>query len=110
MRPRKGNSATGRSEEIRILLAEDHALVRAGVAAMLATQPDLKVIAKAASGREAVELFERHCPDVTLMDLRMPELDGPAATREIRQKDGAARILILTAYEGQEDIYRAMDA
>ena len=95
---------------IRVLCVDDHPMVRSGIASILANEPDMQLVAEAADGREAVRVFRESHPDVTLMDLRMPELDGIAATRAIRQEFPAARIIALTSYEGDEDIYRALDA
>jgi DNA-binding NarL/FixJ family response regulator len=95
---------------IRILLADDHPVVRTGVRTMLENEPDMVVVAEAGDGVEIVELFERHAPDVVLMDLRMPRQDGVAAIRAIVTANPAARIVALTSYEGDADIYRALDA
>jgi DNA-binding NarL/FixJ family response regulator len=95
---------------ISILCVDDHPLVRKGVAAIIANEPDMCLVAEAATGHHAVELFRLHQPDVTLMDLRLPELDGIEATRQIRQEFPEARILALTSYDGDQDIYRALEA
>jgi len=95
---------------IRVLTADDHAVVRAGVAAMIAKERDLKLCAEAKDGAEAVRLFEVHHPDVVLMDLRMPGMDGVAATRAIIAAHPDARIVALTSFDGDADIYRALDA
>lgn len=95
---------------IRVLCVDDHPLVRKGIASILANEADIRLVAEAENGREAVELFRQHRPDVTLMDLRMPELDGAAATREIRREFPEARIIALTSYDGDQDIYRALEA
>jgi DNA-binding NarL/FixJ family response regulator len=95
---------------IRVLSVDDHPLIRKGIASILANEPDMQLVAEAADGREAVRVFRESQPDVTLMDLRMPELDGIAATRAIREEFPAARIIALTSYEGDQDIYRALDA
>lgn len=95
---------------IRVLCVDDHPLVRKGIASILANEPDMQLVAEAANGREAVRTFREWLPDVTLMDLRMPELDGIAATRAIREEFPDARIIALTSYEGDQDIYRALDA
>jgi DNA-binding NarL/FixJ family response regulator len=95
---------------IRILTADDHHLIRAGVAAFLATEPELKVVAEAANGEEALEKYREMRPDLVLMDLNMPLMDGLAATRAILEEFPDARIVALTTYEGDEDIYRALDA
>jgi DNA-binding NarL/FixJ family response regulator len=98
------------SEPIRILIADDHNVVRQGLAALLNTVPDFKVIAQAADGNEAVECFKKHQPDVTLMDLRMPKLSGVEAVAQIRRLNAAARVIVLTTFDGDEDIYRALQA
>ena len=96
-------------DEIRILIADDHAVVRDGLAAMLSFQPDMKVAAHAKNGREAVEQFRAVKPDIALMDLAMPELDGVAAIVAIRSEFPEARILVLTTYDGDENVYRALE-
>lgn len=98
------------SERIRILVAEDHHVVRQGLVALLKTVPAVEVVAEASDGKEAVEAFERHNPDVTLMDLRMPNMGGVEAVTEIRRKHPTARIIVLTTFDGDEDIYRAIQA
>jgi len=95
---------------IRVLCVDDHPLVRKGIASILANEPDMVLVAEANNGREAVNLFKEHKPDVTLMDLRMPEIDGTSATRLIRQEAPDARIIALTSYDGDQDIYRALEA
>lgn len=96
------------ADPIRILLADDHPVVRQGLAALINRQPGMRVVAEAATGREAVVLFAEQRPDITLMDLRMPELDGVAAILAIRAEAPAARVIILTTYDGDEDIYRGL--
>jgi DNA-binding NarL/FixJ family response regulator len=95
---------------IRVLTADDHQVVRAGVGAMIANETDIDVVAEASDGVEAVELFDKHMPDVVLMDLRMPRMNGVEATRAIVASHPRARIVALTSYEGDADIYRALDA
>jgi DNA-binding NarL/FixJ family response regulator len=101
---------TGSGGTIRILCVDDHPLVRKGIASILANEADMELVAEANNGREAVELFSKHKPDVVLMDLRMPELDGTSATRIIRQESPDAKIIALTSYDGDQDIYRALEA
>jgi DNA-binding NarL/FixJ family response regulator len=101
---------TGIGARIRILMADDHPVVRAGIAATLANEPDLDVVAEARDGAEAVALFETHRPDVVLMDLRMPKLGGVSAIGAIRAIDPNACIVALTTYEGDADIHRALSA
>jgi two-component system NarL family response regulator len=98
------------STRISVLTADDHPVVRAGIAAMLANEPDLVVVAQATNGEEAVALFEAHRPDVALIDLRMPRLDGVGAIQAIRAIDPGARLVALTTYEGDADIHRALSA
>ena len=95
---------------IRVLSADDHVVVRVGLAAMIANEPDIALVAQAGDGAEAVELYTLHRPDVVLMDLRMPRLDGVSAIREIRAIDSHARIVALTMYEGDADVHQALSA
>jgi DNA-binding NarL/FixJ family response regulator len=95
---------------VRVLCADDHPLVRKGIASILANEPDIQLVGEASNGREAVERFRETHPDVVLMDLRMPEMDGVAATREIRREAPDAKIIALTSYDGDQDIYRAIEA
>ena len=95
---------------IRILAVDDHHLIRAGVASFLATEPGLKLVAEAANGEEALEQYRQVRPDVVLMDLSMPVMDGLEATRAILEEFPDARIIVLTTYVGDEDIHRALDA
>jgi DNA-binding NarL/FixJ family response regulator len=95
---------------IRLLSVDDHPLFRNGVAALLATQPDMHLVAEAANGREAIQQFRKHRPDVTLMDLQMPELNGLEATIAIRAEFPDARIVVLTTYVGDVQVLRALQA
>jgi two-component system, NarL family, response regulator len=95
---------------IRVLTADDHPVVRTGIAALIANEPDMTVIAEAADGAGAIALYAAHHPDVVLMDLRMPNTDGVAAIRAIVASHPDAHIVALTSYEGDADIYRALDA
>lgn len=94
----------------RVLIADDHALMRNGVANLLNQEADLEVVAEAADGQRAVELFEEHRPDVALVDLRMPRLEGVEVVRQIRAAYPDARLIILTTYDTDEDIDRALKA
>ena len=89
---------------------DDHPLVRKGIASILANEADMELVGEAGNGREAVELFKQSHPDVTLMDLRMPDMDGVQATRAIRNEFPEAKIIALTSYDGDQDIYRALEA
>jgi two-component system NarL family response regulator len=95
---------------IRLLVVDDHAVVRGGLVALLGTVEDMKVVAEAADGREAFEQYAAHQPDVTLMDLRLRTLGGVEAIQMIRAKWPAARIIVLTTFDGDEDIFRAIQA
>ncbi|HLJ11232.1 MAG TPA: response regulator transcription factor [Planctomycetaceae bacterium] len=96
--------------KIRVLCVDDHPLVRKGIAAILSNEADISLVGEASNGRDAIELFRQHRPDVTLMDLRMPVLDGIGATKIIREEFPEARILALTSFDGDQDIYRALEA
>ena len=93
---------------IRILAVDDHPLFRSGIAALLATQPDMSLVAEASNGREAIERFRAHHPDITLMDLQMPEMNGLDAMIAIRDEFPEARIIVLTTYTGDVQVLRAM--
>jgi DNA-binding NarL/FixJ family response regulator len=95
---------------IRILLADDHIIVRDGLAAIINQEKDMKVVAEAGDGGEAVKLWKRHRPDVTLMDLKMPGLTGTNAISTIHEIDPHVRIIVLTTFAGDEDIHRAIKA
>ncbi len=104
------DAATTAVARASVLVVDDHALVRTGVANIISHEPDLQVVAEAADGLQAVEAFERHHPDVTLLDLRMPVMEGVEAVRQIRLRDPAARVIVLTTYDTDEDITRALKA
>lgn len=95
---------------IRVLIAEDHSVVRQGLMALLASAPDVEIAGSAANGAEAVEAYRSLQPDVTLMDLQMPGMGGVEAIERIRGEFPAARVIVLTTFDGDEDIYRAMQA
>jgi DNA-binding NarL/FixJ family response regulator len=101
---------SGDQAPIRILCADDHPLLREGVAAILANQPDMTLVAQASNGREAIEQFRKHRPDVTLMDLQMPEVNGVDAMIAICAEFPAARIIVLTTYTGDVQVMRALKA
>ena len=102
--------ATTNPSLIRILLADDHPLLRDGVAGLVADQTDMELVGEACSGREAIEQFRKHRPDVTLMDLQMPEMNGIDAILAIRGEFPEARIVVLTTYTGDVQIVRALKA
>lgn len=98
------------TEVIKVLAVDDHPLVRKGIASILSNEGDMQLVGEAGNGREAVDLFRQHHPDVVLMDLRMPDMDGVQATQAIRKDYPEARIIALTSYDGDQDIYRALEA
>ena len=95
---------------IRVLCVDDHRIVREGIGLIIARQPDMEVVGSAATGEEAVSLFKRERPDVTLMDLQLATMSGLEAIQAIRREDADARIIVLTMYQGDEDIHRALTA
>jgi DNA-binding NarL/FixJ family response regulator len=99
-----------KAASIRILVADDHYVVRMGVTAIIDNEPDMEVVAEAVNGLQAVELFEKYKPDLVLLDSRMPLKDGVQAAKEIQDRHPAARILMLTAFDGDEDIHKALAA
>jgi DNA-binding NarL/FixJ family response regulator len=98
------------TKTIRILTADDHALLREGVAALVEVEPDMELVAQASTGREAIEQFRRHKPDITLMDLQMPDISGIEAMIAIRSEFPDARIVVLTTYAGDVQVVRALKA
>jgi DNA-binding NarL/FixJ family response regulator len=99
-----------RSVQIRILAVDDHVLVREGIAVLLSAEPDMVLVAEASNGREAIQQFRAHRPDITLMDLQMPEMNGLDAIIGIRGEFPEAKIIVLTTYKGDVQILRALKA
>ena len=98
------------TKPVRLLVADDHHIVRQGLIALLSTVPEMQVVAQASDGQQALLLYRQHQPDVTLMDLRMNSMNGVEATKAIRAEFPNARIIVLTTFDGDEDIYRALQA
>jgi two-component system NarL family response regulator len=98
------------ADKASVLVVDDHALLRTGVAKIINQEPDLHVVAEAGHGVEALEAFERHRPDVTLLDLRMPVMEGVEVVRRIRERDPRARVIVLTTYDTDDEISRALKA
>ena len=99
-----------KTQEIRILIADDHTVVRDGLTAIIGMQTDMKIIGEAVNGAEACELFLKHSPDIMLLDLRMPKMDGVDVVRIVRETRPDARIIIVTTYAGDEGIFRSLKA
>src|SRR5271154_641247 len=95
---------------IRIVIADDHIAVREGLNAIISQEPDMTVVGEASTGRAAIEVCRKCRPDVALLDLRMPEMDGLQAIEEIRREDASARIVVLTAFETDNEVARAVKA
>ena len=98
------------SERIRVLVVDDDALVRAGLALLLAGAADIEIVGEAADGSEVARAVAEHAPDVVLMDIRMPEMDGLAATEQLRSRDGAPEVIVLTTFEADDYVLRALRA
>ncbi|TKD11765.1 response regulator [Polyangium fumosum] len=97
-------------DKIRVLIADDHITVLEGLAAIISRQPDMEVVAEASNGRQVVELWQQYRPDVALIDIRMPVLDGVAAIEEIRKNDASARLIVLTTFDTDNDLLNAVKA
>jgi len=97
-------------DRIRVLSVDDHALLREGIASIINHQPDMVLVSQASGGREAIQQYREHRPDITLMDLRMPDLGGIDALLAIRFEFPDARIIMLTTFEGDEEVQRAIEA
>src|ERR1035441_2379526 len=95
---------------IRILIVDDHPIMRVGISALISSSKEMEMVAQAASGEEALTLHALHHPDITLMDLRLPGISGVETIRRIRAQSPKARFIVLTTYEGDEDIFQAMEA
>lgn len=104
------SSQMANNKKINVLVVDDHPLMRVGIAAIIDARPGMTTVAQAGSGEEAVELYERHLPDITLMDLRLPRMSGVHTIRSIRRTHPQARFVVLTTYEGDEDIHQALEA
>ncbi|HUK24600.1 MAG TPA: response regulator transcription factor [Terriglobales bacterium] len=104
------STTTSGPEKIKVMVVDDHPLMRVGVACIVNARPDMTVVAQTGSGEEAITLFSQHKPDVTLMDLRLPGMSGVDAIRGIRATFPRARFVVLTTYEGDADIHRALEA
>ena len=102
----KRQPAKAQTDRIRVLVADDHVTVREGLVAIIGRQQDMKVVAQASNGREAVELWQKFRPDVALLDLQMPVLDGVRALEEIRLRDESVRALVLTTFDTDADVSR----
>src|SRR4029453_432161 len=98
------------AKKIRILAVDDHPILRQGIAGLIADESDMTLVAEATNGREAIQQFRTHCPDITLMDLQMPEMNGLDALIAIRTEFPGARVIVLTTYEGDVHILRALKA
>ncbi len=98
------------SGKIRVLVVDDHPIVRVGIVAIIDACPDMKTVAQAGTAEEAIDLFEQHQPDIALIDLRLPKMSGVDAIRTIRMRHPRACFVVLTTYEGDEDIYQALEA
>ena len=105
-----GRAKHAGADKTRVLIADDHVTVTAGLASIIGLQGDMTVVAEAANGREAVDQWRKHRPDLALLDLRMPVLDGVGAINEIRLEDASARVIVLTTFDTDNEIHRAIKA
>jgi two-component system, NarL family, response regulator len=103
-------TTTTNPEKIKVMVVDDHPLMRVGVASIVNARSDMTVVAQTGTGEESVALFQKHKPDVTLMDLRLPGVSGVDAIRAIRKTHSGARFVVLTTYEGDADIHQALEA
>jgi len=97
-------------EKIRVLIVDDHLVVRVGLRTIISAEPDMEIVAEAVDGPSALAAFDAHHPDITLLDLRIPQTSGAEIITEMRRRDPRARIIVLTSYDADEDIYRAIQA
>ena len=104
------HAATRETGKIRVLVVDDHPIMRFGIATIIDATPDMTTVAQAGSGEDAIELYEQHLPDITLMDLRLPGMSGVDAIRAIMARHRNAKFVVLTTYEGDEDIHQALEA
>lgn len=102
--------AAAPAAKARVLLVDDHALLRTGVANIINQEPDLEVVAEADNGRDALDAYDRHQPDVTVLDLRMPVMEGVEVVRRLRERDPRARVIVLTTYDTDDEISQALKA
>ena len=102
--------SSSKEHAIRILIVDDHPLLRDGIGALIGGQPDMEIVAEASNGREAIDLFREHLPDITLMDLQLPETSGIDAIIAIREQAPEARVIVLTTYSGDVQVLRALKA
>jgi two-component system NarL family response regulator len=102
--------SSGGGTRIRVLIVDDHQVVRMGLRAMIDAEPDLQVVAEAGDGPAAIAAFREHRPDITLMDLRLPGMSGPEIITAIRKETSDANIIVITTYDADEDVYRAVEA
>jgi two-component system NarL family response regulator len=100
--------AANPNPKIRVILADDHPVVRDGLVAIVNQQPDMQVVAEASDGEEALALFDLHLPDVMVLDLRMPKRDGVSVVQNVMERHPKARLLIMTTFDGDEDIFRSL--
>lgn len=104
------HAAMKQEAKIKVLIVDDHPIMRVGIAAIIEATPDMTAVAQAGSGEEAVDLFYKYLPDITLMDLRLPGMTGVEAIRTIMSRNPDAKFVVLTTYEGDEDIHQALQA
>lgn len=104
------DAIVGQQDRIRVLVVDDHPIMRVGIAAIIQATPDMTTVAQAGSGEEALELYDRHMPDIVLVDLRLPGISGVELIRRVMARHAEAKFVVLTTYEGDEDIHQALQA